>query len=453
MPPGSALPISGRDLLIAAALFALAAWQFLAAVDDAAPHRDEARWIHRAVYVRELAAPLSPYWDEATWRRRRVSLDERNRLRAQPPMASYLMGVGLLAQGRDLRTNGFWNMDHDEAWNIERGNAPEAGDLAAGRRTVAVVAALTVVTAYALGTRLTNRAGGLVTALFVACHPLVGLYAVFAGSDILLVLLVALAAVAAGRLADRSTWPRAVLLGALIGLGGATKLSPLLVALPLALLGVAALVAALFGARWAPPRRLGMQLLSVPLFAGAIFVGSYPYLWSDPLTNTRAMLDFRRLGMELQGAAWPHTAVNDPIEAFRRVGLKLGNDWTALGRLNAELEGRFGLVWDARGVELALAAAGLVLLGALVIRSGVWSGHGLVVVVLTGQAAITIAGLRADFARYHLPVLLLVAVGLGVLAGSAWDGLRQLRALRSLAPSGEEPIPATIAPTPSSSSS
>ncbi len=128
MRRGSAHSIS---LLVAVVLFALSAWQFLVTVDDAPRHRDEARWIHRAIYLRELADPLSPYWDEATWLRRGAGLGERNRLRAQPPLASYLVGVGLLAQGRDLTTNGSWIMERDEAWNIERGNAPDAADLAA----------------------------------------------------------------------------------------------------------------------------------------------------------------------------------------------------------------------------------------------------------------------------------------------------------------------------------
>jgi hypothetical protein len=88
---------------------------------------------------------------------------------------------------------------------------------------------------------------------------------------------------------------------------------------------------------------------------------------------------------------------------------------------------------------------------ALVIRSGLWSGHALVATVLVSQATITVLGLRADFARYHLPVLLLVAVSLGVLAGCAWDGLRQLRSVHAPAPADDAPPSVTINPQPSSS--
>ena len=94
--------------------------------------------------------------------------------------------------------------------------------------------------------------------------------------------------------------------------------------------------------------------------------------------------------------------------------------------LAAALDAWFGFVWDTREIELALAAAGGVLLLGLIIRNGLWSGRSLVAAVLFSQATITVIALRTDFARYHLPILLLVAVGLGVLAGRGWDGLRRL---------------------------
>ena len=59
MRRGSALSISGRDLLIAVVLLVFAASQFLATVDDKPLDRDEARWIHRTVYLRELTHPFS----------------------------------------------------------------------------------------------------------------------------------------------------------------------------------------------------------------------------------------------------------------------------------------------------------------------------------------------------------------------------------------------------------
>jgi hypothetical protein len=423
-----------RDLLIAASLFLLACWQFLGAVDDQPMHRDEARWIHRAEYVPELAHPWSDYWDEDVWIGKGGTRDEQYRLRAQPPLGSYLMGIGLLLQGRDLDTNGFWNMDRDDAWNIARGNQPDPADVTAARRATAVVGALTVVAVYVIVTRLTNRAGGVIGGVFLTFHPLMVLLATFAGSDALLTLMVALAALAACWLADRPTWPRALLLGVFIGLGASTKLSPLAVAVPLALLGGLAVISGAFLAKRGSSGgnlRLGLYLLSVPATAVATLVASYPYLWRDPIDHMRALVDYRQWGMDVQSAAWPHLSVETRIEAFRRVGLKLGDDWTTLGRLSAAMRDHLGLAWNAGALELALAAAGGVMLLALVMKHGPWSAHGLAAAVLAGQVAVTIYGLRVDWARYHLPILLAVAVSAGVLAGQVWTGLLRLPALRA----------------------
>ncbi len=397
-------------------------------VDSRPFHRDEARWIHRAEYVAELANPLGSYWDESTWIERGGSLDERYRLRAQPPLGSYVMGFGLLAQGRDLDTNGFWIMDEDNVQNAAQGNVPSSGDLTAARRTTAIISALTVTVVYFIGARLTNRIGGVVAALFLLFHPLVNLYAAFAGSDMLLVLLVALAAMAAYRLADRPSWPRAVLLGFLLGLGGSAKLSPLGIAIPLALLGGLIILLRVTGRS---PRKLvvgqpslafGLQLLSAPFVAGATLIASYPYLWRAPIEHTREMFAFRTTGMDLQASIWEHVAVDSPVEALRRVEARLGDEFTLVGRL--------GDTGDAGILELGLAAIGLLIVGWLALRRGIVSGHGLALIVLGGQAAITIVGMGADWARYHLPILLLVAVCIGVAVGQGWEIAGQ--AMRSL---------------------
>ena len=111
-------------------------------------HRDEARWIHRAVYLRELAHPLSSYWDESTWIDKGGTLDERYRLRAQPPMGSYVMGIGFILQGQPLPDIGFWNMDQDDAWNAEHGNQPSPEQVITARQTSAIVGAITVASVF-----------------------------------------------------------------------------------------------------------------------------------------------------------------------------------------------------------------------------------------------------------------------------------------------------------------
>lgn len=260
-----------------------------------------------------------------------------------------------------------------------------AADLRAGRRTNAMVGALTVAALYFLGKRLTNWIGGLTGALFLAAHPLHLYLSSQAVSDALLALILALAALVACYLADRPSWPKAVLLGILLGLGGATKLSPLLIALPLAGLG-----AVLMGFVWWRRRhgrdnvatgRLGVRLLALPLIAMVTFVAVYPYLWSDPVGNTRNLFAFRVEEMAKQGSNWPDVAVNSRTEALRRVGITLEDRFSTSGRLYAKL--------------------------------------------MHGLGRTTEFGMRSDWARYHLPMLLVEAVCIGVLAGAVWWWFRR----------------------------
>ena len=430
-----------RDLLIVLVLVAVGLVQNLAHVDSTPFHRDEARWTHRARYVRHLQDPLGDYWRD------------RGLMRGQAPLGSYLMGVGLLAQGRDLDTNGLWSLNHSAAWNRREGRMPTAADLTAARRTDAVVGALTVVALYLLTRRFGNRVAGAAAALLVIPHPLHIYLSSLAGSDALLALLVLLAALAAWRLAERPTWPRALLLGVLLGLGGATKLSPLLVTLPLAALG-----GALVGWGWlrqpfawrqgrsgaTPPevaarradRGLGWRLLALPLIAIVVFVATYPYLWPDPITRTGHIFAFRAGEMENQGDIWNNVAVETRAEALQRVGLTLTRYFSTTGRALAELPAGWQpddrLATRLRELELALAVPGLLILVAIVWSRGPRSPHALAAIVLGAQVGITIVGMRADFARYHLPILLAAALCTGLVAGRGWDALRAAPRLRPL---------------------
>src|SRR5699024_7088550 len=85
---------------------------------------------------------------------------------------------------------------------------------------------------------------------------------------------------------------------------------------------------------------------------------------------------------------------------------RLGEEWTV-----------FEWGWLLAGTEIAVACAGLLLLAWLILRLGLWSAHSLAAAVLAGGTAITIYGLDVDWARYHLPILLLVACCIGVVAG------------------------------------
>ncbi|MCO5214812.1 MAG: phospholipid carrier-dependent glycosyltransferase [Thermomicrobiales bacterium] len=401
-------------------IFLLGMWQFAAAIDSREFHRDEARWIHRTIYLQEAMHPFSAYWQDSTWQTSGRSLDEIYRLRAQPPVGSYIIGIGMLLQGEPLPRIGYWNMDHDDAWNQAHGNKPGDAQLVAARRTTAFVGALTALLIYLIGLRLTNPVGAAVGATFFALHPLAIYLATFAGSDITLLLFIALSAWLAARLAEKPSWWRATMLGIAIGLGGGTKLSPLGIAVALALIGVVLVL-------WNTPAitkrglcqsqiRLGWMLLSTPLVAALTFIASYPYLWRHPIQHSRNLLDYRRLGMEIQGDIWSQNAVGDPLEAIQRSWNRLtGVEWSVLGRF-------FGVAWS---LEVLLALIGGVVLAWLCWRRGIGSATALIAIVLGTMVAITFGGMGVDWARYHGPILSAMAVGIGVTFGVIVSLLRK----------------------------
>lgn len=398
---------------ISLAIFIVAMWQFLPTIDEREFHRDEARWIHRAVYVRELADPFSDYWDESTWSVGET-LDHRNRLRAQPPVGSYLMGVGFLLQGQPLPNTGYWNMDQDTAWNAQQGNLPSDDMLETARRTTATLTALTAVMIYLIGTRLSSIVGAAAGALFFALHPLTIYLSTFAGSDAALIFFIALSALLAARLAENPSWPRAVLTGVAIALGGGVKLSPLGIAVALAVVGLL-----LMTGRAKRSSRLGLMLLAQPLIAGLVFVISYPYLWRNPIEHSLNLLRYRTLSFELQSSLWGQIAIDSPIEALERIWSRFAsNEWSLLGRI-------FDVAWPA---ENLIAVAGIVILLVRVLRHGFSSPTAMIAAVTGATTAITIIGMQVDWARYHWPLLLASSMCVGLAIGAV--DLRMRQALR-----------------------
>jgi hypothetical protein len=430
-----------RDTLIAFGLFALAFWHFLGFVEDPnrdriGYHRDEARWIHRSYFIEELFHPNSPTW----------SGDNILTL-GQPPLGSYLMGIGLWVQGRELGPNGFYDFKHNTEWNEARGNVPEWEDLYAGRRTNAFVGALTVAVVYLIVRKLAGRVGGVVGALVLIPHPLNTYLTTFAGSDALLVFLVAASALLSIYLAERPTWPKAIGLGILIGLGGATKLTPIALAFPLAGLGVAILAYDLprrLRAANAPvepgvkaiprwrrllstvdgnERALGWMLLTLPAVAFATFIAVYPYLWSDPIANSKKLFDYRSEEMANQSDIWENTRVDGPIEALQRIRDQLGGRTSTSRWLSEEMAARFDRAPYWPDLDLKLGALGILLLGGWAMMYGPKSPHALSLLIVAGEAGLIILFMQVDFNRYHLPILLTLAIGVGFFFGQVWNAI------------------------------
>src|SRR5918993_129910 len=301
------------DAPLAGVVFLVALWVNLSAVAMTEFHRDEARWVHRARFLEELRNPTGEFWRESEL------------MIGQPPLGSYLMGLGLTLQGRDLDTNGFYDFHFGPDWNRRHGTMPNEADLAAARRTNSVVGALIAVCVYLIARGLSNPVAGI-------------------AADALVTLLVALAALAAMALANRPTWPRAILLGVLLGLGGSAKLSPLALAIVLAAAGMVLLVHGWRGS--GPGARhdgvLGWRLLVQPPLAAATFIASFPYLWPNPIGRTRELFEFRAIEMYNQGVLWSELYVDGPVDALGRIGNWLG-----------DIDSVTGAVWDVAWDRIA----------------------------------------------------------------------------------------------------
>jgi hypothetical protein len=422
-------PETRRKVLVAAvalSVFALSFLLNLAAVSESQFHPDESRWLNRSYYLRELFHPLSDVWED------------RYLTRGQPPMGSYVTGLGLLLQGRDLPTNGPWDFHYGNestvTWNMVKGNMPSPADFVAARRTSAVVGALTCLVLFLIVTQLTNWVGGAIAGVFLAFHPLAIYLASIAVSDAVFTLFVACSILAAIALATKPSWSRTIVLGVILGFGTSTKLSPIVVAIILAGLGGVILLdgllrrVPLLGRLWSwwsrvdrgSNRRLGWMLISLPGIALAVFVLSYPYLWPDPIGRGQYLIDFRRNEMDNQARIWPQSSVDSRVEALRRTWRNLEYQYDTSGRLFGQIGGWLGRDWTGWGADLPLALAGLVVFAWLALRHGFPSRWTLALAVLGMQSAAILGGLRVDFNRYYLPFVLASAIGVGILAGQLW---------------------------------
>jgi 4-amino-4-deoxy-L-arabinose transferase-like glycosyltransferase len=311
---------------------------------------------------------------------------------------------------------------------------PDPADLNAGRRTNAVVGALVVVAVYLLASRLTNRVGGFAAGFFLSLQPLHLRLSSQALSDELLALLLTLSFLAAWRFARVPSLANGCLLGALLGLGGATKLSPLLLSLPLAAYGALWLVITLrqrgrVGIRW-PQGRFGWLLLAQPLIGGAIFVAVNPYLWPDPIRRTWEQFDFRRDEMDSQSSAWPIAAVENPLVAFERTGRRFNTDYSTSIRIQEWFAQTVSVDFKPIPLDVMFMAAGMVALLAIVVRRGLWSPHALVAYLMAASSAVVIVGMGVDFYRYFLPLLVVASICVGVGIGAGFSLLANTRASR-----------------------
>jgi 4-amino-4-deoxy-L-arabinose transferase-like glycosyltransferase len=363
---------------------------------------DESRWLSRAHYVAALADPFGRTWAD------------QYMTRGQPPLGSYAMGIGLLAHGRDLETNAPWDFSLTWEQNIVLGHKPVPEDLAAGRRTSAALVALTAVALINVARIYLTVPWAIAAGALFAVHPFTVYIGSIAMSDALFGLLIALAAWAAASFARNPSWGRAVLLGVLLGLGGATKLSPLAVAAGLSAAGVLIFAITMIRRRIAPQEATyAAKGVVIGTAALLVFVASYPYLWPNPIAHTRHLFAFRVEEMAAQSSDWPVMAVPNRVEALRRVNL----NFTERYNLSASVISRLGGPTSAplvRQLEFLIPVLGIVLMAGRAVRDGPYSPRALVLAVLGGQVLVTILGMRSEFDRYHVPMVILGAVAAAV---------------------------------------
>lgn len=408
---------------LCAFVFFFALWQSSEKLHTSPFHPDESRWINRAAYLDELRHPLGSFWQD------------RYLTRAQPPMGSYLIGLGLLLQGKDLHTNGPWDFQYGFetaiTWNVSHGNMPSYDNLIAARQWNMVLGALTCVFLVLIVGSLVNWAGGVVAGLFMAIHPLHIYLSTLAVSDAMFTTMFAFSVLAAIWLARKPTWGRSLLLAVALGMGAATKLSPLLIAL-----GWTVYAVILFLDPWLRSRQrlgrawrlvsrkelgteqqLGWKLLVQMGLVGSFFVLVYPFLWPDPIGRTRIIFDFRKYEMDNQAGFWPQAAIHGPFEALRRTWHNLQDQTSSSGRIITWIGEQFGHNWSGRSIDLFLAIPGLALLVYLAWKNGLASPHMLGMLAIAAQSALILGALGVDFNRYYEPLVFTAATGIGVLAG------------------------------------
>lgn len=420
-------PVTTRERLVPALLavvvFVIAFLHFNSGVTTTAFHPDESRWINRAHYLEDLLDPFGTTWND------------QYLTRGQPPMGSYVMGAGLLAQGRDLDTNRAWEYRRSGEWNVQNGMYPTQDDLHTGRRTNVFLGALAVAVTFLAVRLLSNTAGGLVGAAVLTFHPLQAWHNRLALADTTLTLTLAALVLTLILLVRRPGWFKALAVGILIGLGGANKLTPMALAFVIAGAGGVLLLWAIWrnaqlrldGEPWyrliPGIQHLSWMLISAPIVAGATFVAIYPYLWTNPISNTLRVLDFRQNEMDVQARLYPQFAVETPGEAIQKTWTSLADRWSATEWLLRQV-GLDRLATALSPLDLVLAMIGVVLVAILAAQMPFRSGHLLVGLILIVQVATIVLAMRTDFERYYLPIVLATAVfagaGVGIASQTFW---------------------------------
>ncbi|MCC6176513.1 MAG: glycosyltransferase family 39 protein [Chloroflexi bacterium] len=441
-------PSRSLDAVAFVGLLVAALVTFLGAVDRAPFHGDESEWIANGRYFRYVF--LDHDLTSQVWRPSWLNRD-------QPPVGRYVIGAIVWASGTDPeKVNRTYAWDKDYAANLRDGRVPEPRILLPVRRAMAVLGALSVGLLYVVGRLLGGPLVGVVAALAAMSSPLLQLYFAQARTEALLAFVSTVALLGllltARRFSRDGRIPVAGwLVGVILGLALATKLTA-----ALAIVGVCGYGAAAGLARLRASRREGTRLLAwaavTGLIASGVWVAVNPFLWPDPVGRTLSMLDQQQQIMveqgvqfgnpvheDLPGRIWllvRRTFVESSTPPFD-ANLPAGSD-PLIQRTFSDMPAPGGI-----SLELGLAVIGL---GALLWRVGrsrdLGAGRGADVafVCWLGCYALGIAAnLSLDWPRYYVPTAFYGALLIGIGAATMVDGIQRLFARRGLLPTVRGP--------------
>lgn len=415
------------DLIVAIALFLVAATVLLQAAETVPFHGDESEWIAAGRYFRFVF--LDHDLTSQVWRPSWLNRD-------QPPLGRYIIGGIVWASGTDPdKVNRTYAWERDYATNLREGRVPDPSILMPVRRTMAVVGALSIVLLFVAGRLVSGTVGGAVAGLVATMSPLLQSYFVQARTEALLAFFSTLALVVllafARRYQQQGTVPlTGWAVGPILGLALATKLTAAVAIVGACAYGGAAVLSRIGKA----PREAALLIgwcAATGLLATLVWVVVNPFLWPDPIGRTWSMLTQQQSIMVQQGEQFGNpvgeplagrlllmvqrTFVDNSTPAFD-YGAPRGSE-PLIRRTFSALPTVFGV-----SVELALASIGFAIL-LLRVASVWWSGrrHGPETACLWWLDAYILgiaANLSLDWPRYYVPTALYgsILIGLGVQA-------------------------------------
>lgn len=432
--------------LAALLIFALSFTLNLKKVPTTTFHPDESRWINRAHYLTDLETPLGSVWSD------------RYLLRGQPPFGSYVTALGLILQGKDTSTNEpfdfHYGNENSITWEAGRNAIPSQDDLMAARQTNAFIGALTSALLVVILAKITNLLGAVTGGIVLAINSLHEYLSSTALSDATLGLILVLATLAAMQLAAKPSWRWTIVLGVVFGAGMAAKLSPLALAVGFAAIGLLFLarrllvripglrrpISYLAHGQEARTDRLGWMLLSLPFITYAVFVLLYPFVWSAPIKRTQILFDFRTREMKSQARIWPNLKIDGRIDALSTLAHAFQDEYPSSGKFFDWLSHHTPFPAGVPSIDIALMLIGLMLAIVTVIRTGFATRLAFAFFLLGGQAAAIAFGLRVDFNRYYLPVLIFGAFCIGYLIGEVIRLLSEAALAREQQPAHREEV-------------